>query len=574
MAAAGGGGFTGIDPQVFGQMLRSLSSGTSGAQPLASYYLARFNTLGVETGAVRKLLQDYSWAEGQQPMLHRRYTLASALDQAPGNYFNGMTSAGAGILEYPTSQAAQQAGAKAAQEYEDGKISFKQFMSLLGRDDPDFDTGAVRKLGTNGLRDVEAEMFSASGTGTSPYLKVVAGAVSAAIANGVSFSLSPETDDGVTDFDLLANLLPDASYPPKVLVGLANMADQDGSLTSGPKQVTAVLTALAQSPGASAEFINQFPQTHHGMAFAQYIGGWNPYMSEPGLAQLYANIVTSGTIGAKSIDPKLAAQNVTALVQYYSGSSAEHTVAPVQLAYAKIIASYWTDVQASISDPYYVKSPDGISLNASQWQAFVGEAMQNPTAAVNLLHFSATEAALLATNNPDNPEAQHASGLINGFFGAEAQQVYQNDMNQLQQEEADWDKVANLFAGIALNPEGAPGAVLNFAVTSLADSAVNAVLSSSSKITAPSVETWQQEWQLAAAESYENDHAIGDPAGFARQYHATAFLTPQGTLVSNATLAQQQAYDAWLKSPAVANASDQRYLNLDDGRVDGETGGK
>jgi len=569
----GGGEFTGIDPSAFGHLVSSVSSGLGNAQPLAGYYMSRFGALGVDTSAVTALLQDYTWAQDQQPMLNRRYTLASALDQSPNNYLGDMTSAGAGALRYPTSAAAQAAGAKVAQEYQDGKISFKQFMSDLGQDDPDFDTGAVRKLGTSGMEDVESNLNLGMGS-PSPYLKTVAVAVSAALANGVQFNLSPDNEDAATNFDLLANLLPDATYPAKTLVSLANLANYDGPMTSGQPQVTAVLTALSKSPEASAEFINQFPGSHDGMPIGEYLSSENWNLSQYG--NLYAKIVTSGTVGVKPIDPKLAAANVTALVQYYAGKSPSDTTGVIQQAYTKIIASYFPDVQAAISDPYYVKSPDGISLTATQWRAFVGEAMQNPASAVYLLHFSATEAALLAYNNKNNPEAQHASGLINGFFGYEAQQVYQNKLNQLQQEESSWDKVADLFTGIVLDPEGAATTVLTAAVTSIAEGTVNSIVSGqASQLKAPDVVNWQTEWQTAAAEAYQNDSNLGDPSQYMSQYHLgkTPFLTSQGTLVSHPTLAQQQAYNAWLKDPAVANKAISNFNSIEIGRLDGESGG-
>lgn len=567
----GGGIFTGIDPSPFGHLVSSVSSSVGNAQPLASYYLSRFGALGVDTGAVNTLLQDYSWAQDQEPMLHRRYTLASALDQSPNNYLGDQTSAGAGALQYPTSAAAQAAGAKIAKEYQDGKISFKQFMSQLGQDDPDFDTGAVRTLGTTGMEDVESNLNLGMGS-PSPYLKTVAVAVSAALANGFQFNLSEDNDDAGTNFDLLANLLPDATYPTKTLVSLANLADSDGIWTTGETQVTAVLTELGKSPEASAEFINSFPGSHDGVPIGEYLSSDNWHLSQYG--NLYAKIITSGTVGAKTIDPKLADANVTALVQYYAGKSPSDTTGTIQQAYAKIIATWFPDVQAAISDPYYVKSPDGISLTADQWRAFLGEAMQNPAAGVFLLHFSATEAALLASNNPNNPEAQHASGLINGFFGYEAQQVYQNKLNQLQQEESSWDKVADLFTSIVLDPEGAVSTVVSAAVTNLAEDTVNSIVSGSAgKIQAPDVGTWQQEWQTAAAEAYTSNPGLGDPGKYQTQYHSPPFLDSQGNLVSNPTLAQRQAYAAWLTDPVLARASDQKYLNLDDGRLDGESGG-
>ncbi len=396
----------------------------------------------------------------------------------------------------------------------------------------------------------------------------MASAVSAALANGVSFPLNDHSEDSAWNFDMRPPGL--ATFPTGTLVSLAKEIGMGGITTTGEEQVKAVLTALARNPRPrpSTSTSSRRSMTACRCGIRQ--------QREP----VYVAVCSAlrqrhhrGNRRREAVDPKLAAANVTSLVLYYAKGSPSDAPSAIQLSYPKIIAAFWPDLQAAISDPAYVKSPDGLSLPASAWQAFLGESMQNPTAAMNLLHLSATEAALLATNNPDNLEAQHASGLINGFFG-EAQKVYQNKMNQLQQAEAGWDKVADLFVGIALDPEGAATTVLSAVVTDAAEQTVNTIMGSSSPtLKAPSVETWQKEWQLAAAETYRKDPTIGDPDRYAHEYHAQPFLTSIGQLVGNATLAQQQAYNAWLKDPAVANASNQTYLNLDQGRLDGETGG-
>jgi hypothetical protein len=91
---------------------------------------------------------------------------------------------------------------------------------------------------------------------------------------------------------------------------------------------------------------------------------------------------------------------------------------------------------------------------------------------------------------------------------------------------------------------------------------------------APSIATWQDEWTQAASIAYTKDPSLGDPQHYAQEYSdGKPFLTPQGTLVEDATAQQRQAYNAWLTDPKVARAADPNFQRLDTGRLDGSTGG-
>lgn len=592
--ADGGGDFSGINPPAFEHLIQSVKTGMTDAHPLARYYLGRFQVLGVETTSVSTLLnQHYTWAQNQQPMLNRRYELASALNQPAGNWAGDMTSAGSGNLRYPTSQAAAQAGKKAAQQYLDGKISYQQLLGELG-DDPDFDAGVVKALGTKGLRNLEAEIYSTDPSDNTEITKL-ATAVSAALAAGAKLPLGGDSEQDQYDLALLNNLVQYATFPPATLVSLANQIGFAAPFfEASPAEAKAILTQLAHDPKASAQFLSQFPAGHDGMPFAEFVSR-SPYGRE--YAQLFANVITAGTDGARSVDPKLAAQNVTTLVSYYSGKDPVHAPAPVQAAYAKIIASFWPDVQAAVTDPAYVKSASPVPLSASQWQAFVGEAMQDTPAAASLLKFASTESVLLSQSNLDSPEKQHAAGLIQGFFGHEAQTVYQGKLAALQQASDSLngtatdqaDKVVDVLAGIALDPEGtvlkAGTDLLTSEVTGLAEKAVNSMIGTATapgSLQAPNVNTWQQDWGTAAADAYQyaqqnGNHALaGAAAHYAQQYHCAPFLTAGGQLVPHASTAQQQAYNAWLMDPAVGNGprgANWYFLDADTGRIDGMLGG-
>src|SRR5260370_25793455 len=153
-----GDAFEGIDPHLLAQLMTSLRSGVSGAQQLASSYLGQFGGFGLDTSRISRLLQDYGWAQGQQPMLQRRYDLAS--NQPSGQWVNGLATSGASYLEFSTQAQAQAAGAKAAKQLKDGNITYAQFYAELlqeYKNDPDWATGAIKTLGPDYVGNLEQE---------------------------------------------------------------------------------------------------------------------------------------------------------------------------------------------------------------------------------------------------------------------------------------------------------------------------------------------------------------------------------------------------------------------------------
>lgn len=255
MTAAGGsgGGFEGIDPPLLSQLMQSMKSGVGAATPVAAGYMSQFSALGLDTRAISRLQQDYNWAQGQQSMLQRRYDLAS--HQPAGQWENGMATSGAGELEYATTQQAQKAGANAAKQFNDGKISAAQFLALLREHeyDPDWQTGAMRALGQEGLWSLKEDDAIPYGSAGQSDIKALALAVAAAMANGVTFPDPDEEEPGSEDISLLAPLLPYANFPPQVLATLGREAMAPGNYMYAQQ----VWQALAASPEGSALFIKQ-----------------------------------------------------------------------------------------------------------------------------------------------------------------------------------------------------------------------------------------------------------------------------------------------------------------------------
>ena len=586
-AGGGGGGlgpgFVGIDPPLLSGLIHSLRNGVSDAQPLAASYQCRFSQLGLDTSRVTRLQQHYSWARDQQPMLQRRYNLAS--HQPSAQLVDGMATAGAGTLQFPTAQAAQAAGAAAAQDYLKGKLSRAQYLALLqaSEGDPNWQTGAVTKLGHDGvaqLWQLTSETYPPDQLG----LRAISLAVAAGMADGVTFPYSSDPlDKGTQDLQLLAPMLQYAKFPAPVLVTLGNEVTMGGP-NSGSPDARLVFTALAGIPPASALFIAQF-QRAHGFSLGDYVAqGSDHYgMMPTDLAGLLAGVIQAGTVGSLKTGPADAAANITMLAGYYRDHPGSHTYPEVQAVYGKIISGCWPDVSASLSDPAYAGSPGAVSVAPEGWKALIGEAMHNPPVSANLIHYSAQHAAGLARENSGNPEAQHASGLIDGVFSYEARKVYQEELASGQANAANWESQfksqATTVAGVALSAAFDPQGVLkNVAKTAVSDAistAVNAFgqVTPSTTLKAPSIATWQDEWQLAAAETYQQHPGLGNPQQYQQQYHCAPFLDSQGNLIQQASAAQRQAYDAWLTDPALAQASNQRFLNLDQGRLDGNAGG-
>ena len=56
----GGGSFDGINPQLLAQLMSSLNSGANTGQQTAGSYVWQFQRLGLDTGALSKLQQNYT----------------------------------------------------------------------------------------------------------------------------------------------------------------------------------------------------------------------------------------------------------------------------------------------------------------------------------------------------------------------------------------------------------------------------------------------------------------------------------------------------------------------------------
>jgi hypothetical protein len=579
MTAAGGsgGGFEGIDPPLLSQLMQSMKSGVGAATPVAAGYMSQFSALGLDTSRISRLQQDYSWAQGQQSMLQRRYDLAS--HQPSAQWENGMATSGAGELVYTTTQQAQKAGANAAEQFNDGKISAAQFLALLREHeyDPDWQTGAMRALGQEGLWSLKQDDAIPYGSAGQSDIKALALAVAAAMANGVTF---PDPDDegpGSEDISLLAPLLPYANFPPQVLATLGREAMAPGNSIYAPE----VWAALAASPEGAAMFVKQnAPQIVWWINAGDHGGG----MPDDQMTA-FLGVLKAGTIDIKNTDPQLGAGAVSALVQAYDKNSGAHAPSQFDALYGQIIKAYWPDVTYAITSQVPgTAAPDGMKLTSGDWATFVDEAMRNPDSAAMLLGLAREQRNYWVNEAANGSSAadyglEYQAGLVTGFFDLQASETYKSLGSP-----SSWTNAVANYAGDAANLAFDlvinPGDAAKTVVTDVSRDILNAAVSAFTKDLTQGNLGQQpdysgfQSYNVTQATSLYNSktpHKLATDPGLAalvnsaKDYDGGSF-TAHINDPAKMTAAQRQAYNEWLSSPAVLGYI---YASSDDGQNNG-----
>jgi hypothetical protein len=560
-ASAGGGGFQGIDPQSLTTLMSTLKSGAGNAQPVAGSYLGQFSRLGLDTGPINKLLQDYGWAQGQLAMLQRRYDLAS--HQPSGQWVDGMATSGAGQLQYTTAGQAQTAGASAARQFTNGKISSADFLAMLRthEDDPDWQTGAMRALGQQGLWDIKEDGVPPGPEGQAD-LQALALAVATAMGNGVTFP-DPDADDpGSEDVTLLAPLLQYAQFPPQVLATLGREAMAPGYSMYAPE----VWSALAASPQGAALFLHQnMPQIMAYIRAGDHGGG---LPSDQNSA--FAAVITAGTAGIHGADPKLGAANVNALVTAFNATGSGPVPAPLEAAFGQVIRSYWPDVTYAVtSQQQGTPAPDGMTLSAQDWAPFADEAMHDPATAAMLLGLAQRQRDYWMNQANAGSSAadygyEYQAGLVTGFFDLQASQAYKSLGSP-----KSWTDVVSSYAGdaadlafdVAIDPGSAAKTAATDVSKDILDSAVSAFTSSLSQASPPAAPDYNgfqsanvrnatAAYNYATPQKTANNPGLAALVASAQNYGGGSF-TAKINNPGSMTPAQKQAYNEWLSSPAV-----------------------
>ncbi len=579
----GGGDFSGIDPQQLWDMINSIRShtaadGGASAQPQVNGWMSQANRIGLDTQRLSAITKHFSWAQGQLPMLNRRHSLAAdeAKENSDFGQGSGMVTAGANSLgNFPTSEAAAKAGQDDAKKFKDGDLSPQAYMKLLqaNESDPDYAKAAVTEMGESRLLEMEgyAGLLDEDNPDAGRY--VFANVVATAMRGGVDF----KDEDGQENLQLLANLTPYATFPSDVLVNLGSQCLAPGNTMYSDQ----LWKALAADPKAATQFVhdNMEMLPYFMQSDSEHTGG----LIDPNVKD-FAAVIEAGTIPGPGSDVNMAADNTTKLAQYYASHSGDHTHAEIQQVFADDIKYYWPDVQASLTDPAPAPlGPGHVDVPNSVWEGFIHESMQDSKATAELLSYSQEMANQLSDSDPDNPEVQNAAGILEGTFGYEAITVYQEKKKAGEDDAKDWqdDVSEQLSTAVETGVEIAfdPGEV----VKTFSKAAISDVLktftgkmvnvSPDDMGSPPSTATWQDDWTQLAHQQYMENHNVGNPQQYADMYTGgQPFLTDDGMLVDNATTAQKQAYNAWLKDPAVANALDKAFLNRNGARIGSLTG--
>ena len=579
----GGGDFSGIDPQALWDLINSMDSrtgrdGNGSACPQVSDWMGQANRIGLDTSRLSTIFKHFTWAQDQLPMLRRRHSLAASESTADGEFgWTGMVGAGAGDLgAFATQQAAAAAGKSAAQQFKDGKISVQDYIKDLQDNefDPDYATAAANELGQSRLLELEqdsGELDAGDNSQSGRY--VMANFLATAMRGGSTF----KDEYGNENIQLLANVVNYATFPSDVL---ANLGEQ--SLAPGNTMYSdQVWKALGSDSKAATQFVhdNVDMLPYFMQSDSEHTGGLvDPYVKD------FAAVIRAGTIPGPGADPDMAADNTTKLATYYASHQDDHTHAEIQQVFADDVTFYWGDVQSSLTDPAPVNlGPGHVNLTGAQWGGFVHESMQDPKATAALLSYSKEMSNQLADSDPDNPELQHAAGLLDGAFAFEATTVYQEKKAAGDKDAEDWqDTVSDqLSTAIETGVEIAfdPGET----VKTISKAAISDVLTSFTGDMVkkdpddvgdpPDTTTWRDIWTEAAHQSYAKNQQLGDPGQYAAMYaNGKPFLTADGHLVDNATAGQQQAYNEWLKDPAVARALNDYFMQRDHGRLTSQTG--
>lgn len=580
----GGGEFVGVDPQLLGDLISSVS-GASEAQPVLNGWLSQAGRCGIDTSRLTAIGQSLSWAQGQLPMLQRRQGLAFALVRQDPQLTGPLPAGGGPLGNFPTDAAAAQAAMKDARAFTGGSLSTAALYQKMAANtgDPAYDTALIKALGADWVRQLEQDApLDPVGQDGQDARSVMAVTVATAMWNGVTLpepGYEPGIDGAVgkEDPSLLAPLLQDASFPPRVLADLGTACLAPGEYSYGNQ----VWRALAASPAGATLFVHDnigyLPQWM--AAGSDHQGGLPDFQ-----AAAFAGVIQAGTTGGQDANAVLAAQNATGLIQYYATHAGAHTHPEIQAAFDHIVAHYWADVQHSITDPAPVSlGPGHVSVPAAQWEAFISEGMRNPDAGARLLTFSGEQAYQLETADPHNPAALHAAGVIQGFFGQTALNTYKQLMKETNSDDAAWkstftgqlNTALSTGVDVALNPGGAASTIAKAGVKDLISIVVNDLPSQSRSLPPPppAVASWRTDWTNAAATAYQSDHTLGDWQHYAALYTGgKPFLTGTGSLVDPASPQQMNAYNAWLQDPKVASAiaSDKAFDETDLGRQDGE----
>jgi hypothetical protein len=602
--------FQGIDPQQVQTLISSMGKGVSNGQPLAEYYLGQFNRLGLDTSAPNKLLADYGWASNQQPMLKRRYSLAS--HQPSGAFTDGWTDQGAGALTFQTTAAAQAAGTAEA----------KKLQQLIANRDWAGVQAEMDKISENGGdSDYAAALFktlppqdlyylSGLAQGNSGNAQVVRDVIGTALASAsyeipltqsyLEQASSPDNDPmaaaqypGGFNGDVMAQFLASgAVFSSQWLNAISPYVLGQGGDQPVEPGTDQIFQAMANNPQFAAQFFNQhFEQLSRMMTNPVQMAGIS---DKPGFAA-FAAAATIPPEGDTNTVP--FQQNAVKMIQFFA-SSGDDTTDQIRQVMTGITINYWNDLTTTVTAaaPGYTS---GMGVTAGQWGQFVQQAMKDKTSAAMLLTYYANWDTQPMDNIPkhgrgDNTDTpQHAGywndssgGVLDYFFAAnyKAAGATAGDSGSIEGifKDALTAGTATVLTSLVFGPEGGAMALLTEGAKDAFSSATESTLGDivdnftadpqSDGTLDQDLTTIQGQWSKRVGIWWEQTGSTpgnpqfpstyynglpynGDPLPYEEQYGGY-FMNSNGTLKSLSEIQSDPqklaAYNAWLQDPAIS----------------------
>jgi hypothetical protein len=411
----GGGDYVGIDPQLLGNMISSMSSSAGTALNLVNSYIGRLSQVGLDTSSLSKAARDLTWALDQVPMLDRRQSIAQAMQQQdPG--LGSMVPGGAGALDFATNQAAQAAGkaagAKALQALEQqGNTDFILSDLTQYADDPAYLAAYFQALGPQGLASLGLQVIGYQQQGQDAQYQGWAGMVGNALATASyqmpftsSFLSHLQLPNGLTDgitpqLSLIQPFLENGVYSSTWLRPLGQYALQQAYFQGRqpgmelPVHLDGIWTAIANNPAFAAQFYRQNFTNSANPDFSLSGIMTNPVLVQSICDSAFAGMVRAATIPpAGSTDTGPFAANAQLTVRYFGDNPSLRTSDPIRAAFGAITLHYFDDlansVRAAAPGIGGQNMPNWqITAPVSEWGNFVIEAMRDKTTAARLLTF-------------------------------------------------------------------------------------------------------------------------------------------------------------------------------------------
>lgn len=379
-----------------------------------------------------------------------------------------------------------------------------------------------------------------------------------------------------------------------------------------PSRSEAIWAAIAKDPKAASLLYDlDLPQI---MQYTDETRGSFPYARDEMLA--FAAVTRSATLDARKYYPDMADGNIEGIIQYFKDHPEYHTADPIRDAHADVIKDRWEDLVYSFSSPF-VKATEsvagdnptrtGVEVPPAAWKNFVTDTMRHGPAAAELLKRTDEWASQMRQsiagkrwplNHTDKtPDGQMPNYWDNVVLGQVKSLIKGSGVEALKQLRAADEAKAKRWVGtgevilaeaVKNKADGVQyfkdlGTALagkrfdvwakNYVKEHYGDKDVKAVAGLIDQYSSDYRSDWEHQardiWQQRTEHNYDNFDSVkyggvtytGDPAPYEKKYHTKITYVDShgrrrllGVSAISKNWSRLQAYNDWLKDPAVANS--------------------